>query len=209
LSNGQFIGPEASSLCSLGARPWILTGVLRHILIWHFAEQSRVEEPDLAQLLWQDADATGILIETLWKWQPQNTGKRPAVIIRRNAYRNLQIGISDRRQLPITDQYGYDYFATYWVGSHTLFCLGANGAQAELLATEVQRELTQYATVIRRALDLMKFQVYEVGPVSEVEEAQENAVVPVTVGTAYEERWLLRAESLPLRRLSLSLLADG
>ena len=87
-----------------------------------------------------------------------------------------------------------------------MFCIHGTGASVDILATEVQRELTGFSSIVRTFLGLEKFQVTEVGPISEVEEAREHYVVPVTVGWAYQENQTVRAESLPLRRFPLSVL---
>ena len=108
----------------------------------------------------------------------------------------------------VADKEGNDHYVTFWKGSHTLFCIGGTGAQAEILATEVQRELTEFGPELVRTLGLMRFQVTEIGAVGELEEAQENFVVPVTVGYAYEERWITRIQGPRLNTVSLSLIKE-
>ena len=77
-----------------------------------------------------------------------------------------------------------------------------------MLATEVQRELTGFGPVILKSLGLHRFQVTEVGAIAELEEATENFVVPVTVGYAYEQRWLIKRQAPTLRTISLSTILD-
>jgi hypothetical protein len=89
-----------------------------------------------------------------------------------------------------------------------LFCIGGSGAQAEILGSEVQRELTQFTPVIARSLDIKRLQVQQVGAVAELEEGQENFVVPITVGYTYEERWMIRQQAPLLTRVSLSMILD-
>lgn len=195
-----------STLCSLGMRTWTMPGVLRTILMRQFASADTIEEGDLRKLLWQPGERTGILIESLWNWQPQTTGIRPAVIIKRNAQQNFRVGLADRYLGKPVDAQGFEHFATYWIGSCTLFCIGGNGLQAELIATEVQRHLTQFALVILESLDLKRFQVQSVGEISLVEEEAQHAMVPVTVGYAFEEKWMIRPNALPLRFIPLTML---
>jgi len=204
----QFIGPQFSHLCSLLPRPLLMTGVFRDLLLRHFANREQIETPELQRLIWQQGEQTNILIEAIHRWVPELTEHRPGVIIKRNAYANHRFGIGDRLQTPSADRYGDPHYATFWVGSHTLFCLGGSGAQAELLATEVQRELTEFGPAILKSLGLHRFQVTEVGAIAELEEATENFVVPVTVGYAYEQRWLIRQQAPTLRTISLSTILD-
>ena len=205
----QIIGnTDLSSLCSMLNRPIVLTGLFRDVLIRHFSSDKYIEEPDLRHLIWKPGEDTGILIESIHRWRPETTERRPAVIVKRNAYQNERRGIGDRRMGPITDKEGNNHYVTFWKGSHTLFCIGGTGAQAEILATEVQRELTEFGPELVRTLGLMRFQVTEIGAVGELEEAQENFVVPVTVGYAYEERWVTKLQASRLNSVSLSLIKE-
>jgi len=174
----------------------------------HFADAAHIEEPDLQHLVFRNGTGTDILIETIHRWRPQLTEFRPAVLVKRNAYQNQRRALGDRRQGNASDEYGDEHFETFWVGSHTLFCIGGSGAQAELLGAEVQRELTQFGPAIAFSLDLLRLQVTQVGAVAVLEEAQENWVVPVTVGYGFSESWILRQRAPRLKQLSLSLLTE-
>jgi hypothetical protein len=197
----QLIGVEtANALCHTGWAPIILTGFFRDLLVRHFSEENFIETPELRKHIWQELPPTGILIESVHKWRGDLTEKRPAITIKRNAYRNVRVSILDRTG---TDEEGNENFATLWVGSHTLFCIHGTGAGVEILATEVQRELTQYSPVITKMFGLHKFKVNQVGQIGELEEATENFVIPITVGWAYEETWSLEQEALRLSAISL------
>lgn len=199
----QLLGHCAvGSLGHLGWRPILLTGFLRDVLIRHFADPLHVEEPDLRQLIWSEGTDTNILIESIHRWRGDLVEFRPAILIKRGAFKNLRVLINDSWG---TDEQGFDHYNTFWVGSHTLFCVHGTGASTEILATEVQRELTQFGPVIRQCFGLDKFQVVEVGEISELEEATENYVVPVTIGWAYQETWKLVPESLPLKSIRFSI----
>lgn len=196
----------ASALCSMGWRPIMITGMLRDQLTRHFATPMNIEDQDLRRLVWREDERSAILIESIYRRRADLLQKRPAVIIKPNSRRNLRLGILD---FAGTTAQGHRLFKTYWVGSHTLFCIHGSGASADILATEVQRELTEFAEALREELGLHLFQVTEVGAVASVEEARENFVVPVSVGWAYEESWQLELESRKLRTVALSVLLDG
>jgi len=196
---------DLSSLCRYMTRPVLMTGIFRDILRRHFLEGPYIEDPKIRHLIWQETETTGILIESVYRWRPELTEKRPAVMIRRNAYQNQKRGIGDVAQGNPVDEFGHPHFSTFWQGSHTLFCLAGEGNQADSLASEVQRHLTQFGPVIQRHLGLKQFQVQEVGPVHILEEAEQNHFVPVTVQYACEESWTL-LQQRPKLRLSLSML---
>lgn len=203
--DGRLRPVSPSSLCSYGWRPLLLTGLLRDLLTRHFAEPGEIEEPDLRNFIWQPGDRTGILIESIHRWRGTLVEKRPAVIIKRNGQRNLRLLLGDRAAA--TPQ-GFWRYQTFWVGSHTLFCLHGSGAGAEILATEVQRQLTQFGPVLVSDLGLYRWQVTELGAVSEVEEAREGFLTPVTVAWAYAESWEIQPESRKLRAVTLRHLLD-
>jgi hypothetical protein len=181
-----------------------MTGLFCDLLRRHFATENNIAPADLRNLIWQKTDQTDILIEPAYKWRPELTQKRPGVLIKPNAMANKKIGLANLRQLPFVDRTGNKRFLTYWLGSHTIFCIASNGTKVELLANEVRTELSQFSEVIRSMLDLKQFGVIEVGAISILEEAQQNLVVPVTVGYAIEERWTVREQAPRLNRISLT-----
>lgn len=206
-SQPQYTGTRVSSLCHLQPRPLLMTGLFRDLLTKHF-QADTPEAHELRHLIWRADAQSSILIESIHRWRPQTTERRPAVIIKRNAYSNRRIGIADRHQGNPADRQGNPHFSTYWMGSHTLFCIGGSGAQAELLGGEVQRYFTQNGHIIQRSLRLMRFQTTEVNPVGELEESTESFCVPVVVAYAYEESWKLVQQAPVLSRVSLSMILD-
>jgi len=197
------------ALCEMGWRPIMITGFLRDWMIRHFATPLTIETPDLRKYVWSNDERTGILIESVHRWKDDLIEKRPAILIKRNPYAGKRVAINDLSGgIGRTADKQYEQHTVLWVGSHTLFCIHGTGASTDILATEVQRELTEFSPKVREYLRMLKFAVTEVGPISEVEEATENYVVPVTVAWAYQETWRLRLEALPLRRIPLTTLLD-
>lgn len=195
---------KLSSFCQMVGERHTMTGLFCDLLRRHFATENNISPADLRNLIWQKTDQTDILIEPAYKWRPELTQKRPGVLIKPNAMANKKIGLANLRQLPFVDRAGNKRFLTYWLGSHTIFCIASNGTKVELLANEVRAELSQFSEVIRSMLDLKQFGVIEVGAISILEEAQQNLVVPVTVGYAIEERWMVREQAPRLNRISLT-----
>lgn len=190
----------------MGWRHLMITGLIRDRLARHFAEPMQIEEPDLRHLVWRESERTGILIESIHRWRGELVEKRPAVIIKPNGRRNVRLGIQDYAG---ADGQGNRQYQTFWVGSHTLFCIHGSGASADILSTEVQRELGEFHPVMTGYLNLFSWQVTEVGGVAELEEAEESFVVPVTVAWTYTEMWKINLEALKLRKVPLGVLLDG
>lgn len=183
----------------------MITGLVRDLLVRHFAAPEQIETPDLRGLIWAGDETTGVLIESVYRWRGELVEKRPALLIKRNRMSNLRFGIGNALG---ADPRGQRQFVTFWVGSHTVFCLHGTGAGTEILATEVQRELTQFAPQIAADLGLHRWTVTDVDAVSEFEESREGFAVPVTIAWCYEEAWTLEQEAPKLRAVALSTLLD-
>lgn len=194
--------PQAvSNLCSKQARREILLGYIVQFLRQQMHEQVNIEEQALRKFLWQPGEHTNILIDSLYSWKPQLTEKNPALIVKQNAFKNQRMGTGDQAGL---DPQTNPQYATLWIGSYTVFAIHSSGAGVNYLATEAQRRLTQFGPKILSQALLTFWQVQEVGEISILEEAEQNMVIPITVGVAYQEIWTLREEALPLRRVTPS-----
>jgi hypothetical protein len=191
-------------------RPHVVTGVLRQLLIAHFADANNIEDTLLRQKFldsgaWKidenGLNDTGILIESITRWTPNSANKRPAILIKRNSW--------EWQKLAIGDLTGQDYstgsksYTGLWQGSHSLYCIAAWGLETELLATEVVRFLTHFSPWIREQMDFKRFMVTEVGGVGEVKEVVQGYAVPVTVSYVAEESWSLQPYAPRLKRIVL------
>jgi len=197
---------EFSSLCHTGHAPNVLTGAFGRILRVHFSDPDTIEATSLKTAIWHEQPQdttegsveTGILIEPIFRWDPQQLGTRPAVYVKRNGMRIERYGINDGLQtglgvdaageLKINE--GEQHFVGV-LGSHTLFCIGRAGAETEILAGEVFREIQHFAPVLRRDLKLKKLAVTEVTEPQQLEEHDQHFAVAVVLGWAYFEKWRL------------------
>lgn len=192
--------------CSYNMRVRLLTGWLMSLLRAHFSSLDRIEEKELIKLIWtKDVATSGILIESIFKFTPEIVGKRPAIIVKRGGLQNQRLAIGDSAG---TNSEADGEFTTFWVGSLTCYCIGQSGQIAEILATEVARELTQFATVILATFKLQKFQVTAIEDPQPLREATHNCVVPVVIGIAFSESWKLAAIAPPLRSIDFCCLCD-
>ena len=206
----QWLDSEPSALCTIGRPPLVITGALLWIMRRHFADPAMIVDPDLKERVWNtDVTASGIVIEPVTKWPGSPTEavqQRPAIYVKRNKYQQVKLGIGDRYQLGIKTSIdkrnlssdnaidtGVRYGAAI-VGSHTLFCLGGTGAEAESVGTEVFFELMEFGQLIRRDLGLSKFQVMDLGGVAKLEESREHWVIPAVVTYAFRHNWTLNPD---------------
>lgn len=191
-----------SSPCSFGLTPLLMSGALMQILGNHFASRERIEHPPLRDYLWRADIKDGILIANITTWDPLAVERRPAIVVKANAWQQAQRLAIDNRLTPTLD--GYEHYSVLMHGSHTLFCVAGEGDEALVLGAEVFRELLEFSSVIRRDLDLNRFSVAELGQVYELQEATENYAVPVTVAYASNLTWSIELDAPKLKRIVLS-----
>ena len=199
---------RVSALCSYGMRPHVMTGLLRQLLIGHFSDPENIDDGRVRRMVeelggWKPADnglnQTGILVESITRWNPTNNDKRPAVLIKRNSWTWLRKGIGDKSG---GNAYtGSTSYTGFWEGSHTLYCLAQHGAETEFLTSEVVKFLVTFSPLITDQMQLMRFFVSEVGGVGEVQEVVQGYAVPVTVSYVAEESWTLQPYVPRLKRI--------
>jgi hypothetical protein len=202
--------PKVSAICSYGMRPHVVTGLLRQLLITHFSDPNNIEERQLRQKFKDDSawkpdangeNKSGILIESITRWTPNSSNKRPAVLIKRNSWQWQKIGLGD--SVGYNPFEGGHNYTGLWQGSHTLYCLAAWGLETELLAMEVVKFLLHFSPWIREQMGFKKFYIHEVGGVGEVQEVVQGYAVPVTVAYVAEESWTLQPAAPRLKRIVL------
>jgi hypothetical protein len=190
------------NLCSYGLRPHVITGFLVQVFRQHFADRTNIEEPSLRDSLWKIQDPTGIVVESITRWDSNKANRRPAIVVKRGPASFLRLGIGDLCMGWIHES-GFDYYLSFMTGSHTLFCIGNEAGEAERLAAEVYREIVQFGPVLRHYLGLHRFVLAEVGQLYRLPEATDGYAVPVSVAYAYEEFWRLEPHVPVLRRFTL------
>jgi hypothetical protein len=195
----------ASSLCSYGPRPLLLTGILRLLLTDHFSSAANFEHDQLAlyqaERVWTaDESTTAIRIEDALTWTPEISGLKPAIIIKQNDYDVLHLGLAD---VSGTTPQGFTEHTVLWKGSHTLFCLSKEGAEAVILGQEVGRYLLHFGNVFRKEFKLHSWKVMQMGAPAKIKELPGKFGVPVTVSICYEDSWILHQHTPLLKTLAV------
>lgn len=108
----------------------------------------------------------------------------------------MQLGLGNRLHgTPERDGYTEDRQVVGVVGSHTFFCMGTAGLEAEEIAMEVVNCLLGFSQIIREQFCLGKFMVSDIAPVSRVDECQDHFGVPVNVEYMAQWNWKLLRQS--------------
>lgn len=180
--------------------PLAMTGFLLQYLQSHFQDPRSLEQLNLFGQPGDPLTPTGslhgpgpdtpVVVESVTRWRPDLTDKRPAVVVARQAWTSQRIGVSDQLYFGTANPDGSIDYCRLLAGSHILFCIHRGGAMAEMLAAEVSAEMTGFAQEIRKALGLMTFGVAGVDKLMKLEEPREHYAVPVTI--AYVCQWTWR-----------------
>lgn len=205
--------PEArlnipSALCSLGMTPRLVTGFIRQIFLQHFADINQIMNPSLRDKLkrdgaWTPDENSGLYIEALAHWRPELTEFRPAILIKEGDWNYDRRVIGDQAGQEWRD--GRQFYAGFWKGSHTMFIVGKEAAETQLLSIEVAKLLLYYGPVICDQMQLHRFVMLRIGAVSALKEATENYVVPVSVAYVSEETWSLQVDAPRLKKISIDI----
>ena len=215
-----------SSLCTTGHVANVLTGVFVRLLREHFSDPRNLEfngvnesVSELENYLWAgdakgntDAEKTRIQIDAVWKYNAADIQNRPALYVKRNGFQTQRLAIREgmtvgaKRDANGKVEAVRGEFKTIAVlGSHTIFCIGGSGAEAELLGMEVFNHLVGFSQVLREDLKLHRFMVNEVGELAVLDEHVEHFVVPVVCAYAAMPAWRTDVVAPWLKTLELNL----
>lgn len=193
-----------SHLCSYGLTQLVMQGALRQVLVQHFADPRNILNATLRTRIeerggYTTTPASAIYIESLHNWRPEMTESRPGLLIKEHDWEWKQAGIGD--MLDGDYRSGRMTFAGLWQGAHTIFALAEEGAEAQMLATEVAKVLLWFRQNLMDQLGLLRFVPVSIGAVAALEESTENYVVPVNVAYVAEEIWWTQVEAPRLKRI--------
>jgi hypothetical protein len=200
-------GELPNDFCIRGATPYSLTAFLRQLLIDHFSDPNRIENPDLRGYVWTGDDASPLLIESITRWRPRKTENRPAILIKRNDWQVQRQGIDHRLMggFSLEGELDYDCLVS---GSHSVFCISNNGAEAEILGHEVFRLILHYAPLIRQTINLDRLDIAGLSSLQKVEEAQDNFVTATTLQYVFQEKWSLVPQAPTLKSVAFQTNTD-
>lgn len=181
---------DLSVYCSSMPKPLLVTGLLIQWLRLHFSNPGNLENPLLVDQIWdQEVSKTGIVIDSVYRWNPALTEKRPGIFVKRGPWKFLTVGI-DNRHMPVANQpCRIDTHTVIMQGSHTIFCIGGEAAEAEILATETYRELMSFGPAARKTFNFLRFVISDLGDINILEEATENFVIPIVISYGIQEKW--------------------
>lgn len=176
-----------------------------------FANAEGAELHQLQGYIWdKDNTKTKIQIQPIWAYNLQDIQNRPALYVKRNSMKTQRLGINDGLGVKVTRDadgkvlhVGGEKHAIAVLGSHTIFCVGNTGAEAELLGAEVFNHLVGFAPILRAELHFHRLLVMEMGEIALLEEFDDHFVIPVVVAYAFTRSWQIIQVAPWLKTLSI------
>jgi hypothetical protein len=224
---------KKSGIQTNGPTPLVVQGYLRRFLISHFSDANNIQTPELKGFIWAPSTTTNIstgvtttletldskiLIEPVWKYEPNTAHQRPAIVVKRNTINTKRLSIGDQlhgiQSLlgdvdPNTHAIVSDVHSMFlFEGSCSLICLGNNGATVEALGYEVYNAFLTYVPLFLDELMLHDFQVQTLESVGKLEEDKEIFALPVTITYTYVMGKILRSEAPLLKGFSLEITGE-
>jgi hypothetical protein len=193
--------------CRLRFSPMLLTGVILGLVREHYGNPQTIVDPTLQKFIWRQGDETDILIESCGTITETRMQQRPAIIIKRRAFKTQRLGIND--EIKGSAIWGPAQYTEIIAGSHTLFCISKLSGTAENLANETALYLQEFAPVIRGSLGMeYDFRLTEIGELGLLEGASETYVVPITFEHASRHSWAIADHVTPIRKFDFKILLD-
>jgi len=193
-----------SNLASLPLTRLMLGGILLQFLRAHFSDPDQITQDAARGRVWRPDDSSAIMIAMVDQWLPTTAMMRPAILVSPDAWHPLPSkGVGDAQTQGELDP-GVRTYTRLVLGSHTIFAIAEEPAEAEVIAQEVYDELLCFCPVLREDIPgLDRFSVSELGKPFEIEESTENYAVPVTVSYVTQRTWHVRPEIPWLKVLDL------
>lgn len=213
MANPQLVGEVPSSLCVTGLTPaQLIQGAYISILRRHFSAAARFDRtmrPSANPIPDQDGfkyngqhDKTGLQISSAGAWLPVEGDKRPAILVKRNAFKSQRMGVNNQAQ-GMSPLDGNNRYGLLQLGSHTCFAIATTEAGADHLGTEVYNFFTEFGPVIRKDLRLTRLEAVSNGEPGLLEEAKQHWVVPVVVASAFWHGWTYEEYGPPLKTIEI------
>lgn len=214
---------RVSSLDLTRLRPHTITGYIISFLRQKFQEHNNINDPYLRKPaieyrpddLQNERITTGILIDTSYKWKPENAQQRPAIIVKRGSYDlDPRTSIGSKRHAVtnlvgsvnqnVAGTLGDEQFHNFISGSHAILCISKEGAASEALGVEIWNDFMDFEALLRRDLRLSRFRVGSLPETGKLRESQELWVTPVVISYTYQVETIVYGQSPLIKSIDLT-----
>jgi len=197
-----------SALCSLGTTDLILAGALRQALLQHFVDPDHITNPTLREMFvreggWKPTPDSGLYIELVERFEPQQIESRPAILIKCNDFKEEKLGIGHLADENM--ETGLEVYEYLWRGSITFMAISTQAGELRLLAAELQQPLLGFRSKILYSFELTTFDPAGRGSIGVLEESNKNFCMPVDYTVAFSERFEVQPEAPRWKDFSIDL----
>lgn len=199
-----FTFDEISVLCDdIGLSPEMVEGVIAQLLTQHFSDPAWIIYPELRQFVWSPIPTQSKLpILPLNRWNELTDSNSPAIVYADLGQRPQRIAIGDQfahsRLQPNRQS-----FARAYQGSHRLMCIGQNDFQAAMLATEIDRWLTEFSFQLLNRLPFHDFQIADRQPPQAFSALGDRVGVALSLSYSYIWSWETTPYGAPVKSASV------
>lgn len=199
-----FTFDELSILCyDIGLGPEMIEGVIAQLLTQHFSDPNWIIYPELRQFVWnRDPSLSKIAIIPVGRWNEIVDSSPPAIVYSDLGQRPQRIAIGDQYSHTAKDPMD-QAFARAYSGGHKLMCVGQNDFQASLLASEVERWLTEFSFWVVANLPFHDFQIADRQAPQLYDELGNKVGVALTLTYSYIWTWQTSPYGPPLKSASV------
>jgi len=189
-------------------RPDAIHGSVISLLRQFWSNPQNIVEPMLRHCIWRkEEEQSGIRIGSLTEYLPNYTQKRPAIIAKSGKMQKKKVAIADRihQYAALQGLSPADIKIQFWIGEQTLFCLGENARQTDLLAGQTREYLESLESVIQEAFCCRSWEVTGQDELGILKEANDTFCIPLVIQFEYEVVWSTYVDGPPIRKIKLSL----
>lgn len=167
-----------------------ITAVLKIILTSYFSEKDNILHTGLKDRIFSDTDGPGLTIEAASAFVPNIAERRPAIIIRRGEWKNVQEGFYGGA---IQDA-SINTYVRMIAGSHNIICIGKTPGEAEILGDEVFRLFAHITPKLLTNSCLDTFRVAGLSEVKPLHEGRDHYAAMIQVMYRFHETWEIEIE---------------
>ena len=199
-----FTFDELSILCyDIGLGPEMIEGVIAQLLTQHFSDPNWIVYPELRQFVWnKDPSLSKIAIIPVGRWNEIVDASPPAIVYADLGQQPQRIAIGDQYEHSAETPWKQT-FARAYSGAHRLMCVGQNDFQASLLASEVERWLTEFSHWVVANLPFHDFQVGGRQAPQMFSDLGDKVGVALTLTYSYIWTWQTTPYGAPLKSASV------
>ncbi len=196
-------------LCEYGLTPAITVGLLMKLLANHFSSPDLIMAENLKQYVWSPNSADSkIRIVQNTRFDPQQAGLLPALVVQRGPTTSKRMAIDDRAESTDPNEFhqGSQTYVRFNTGALKVFCIAEADGEVEDLADEVFDTISFLSPALRgQGMPFHDFQAMSLGAMGVLDGLGNRIGVPIDIECVYEYAWAIKPLAPVLKTLNLQI----